>query len=528
MTVDTIICNATVHTMEAKPTASTGMAQAIAIGAGRILAVGTNAQIAALRNENTRIIDAGGRVVLPGFIDSHVHFTQTGLGNLGPEVYGVTETDKVLAVVAQAVAESQAHEPLLVHGCALQDLDRELAASDLDGIAPHNPLMVADVGAHACVVNSAAWRVLGLPSDTAGIEITSGGRLTGLLRGAANTRARYVYYSQVIDDVRRVSALRRASQMALEVGITTVHALEGGSPGRGWLPQRDVEVFLDEQARLPIHTVIYFQSTEVELARTWGLPRIGGCVWLDGGYFERTAGLLEPYSDQPCSCGSLYFGQEELDDYVFQAHAAGLQVSMHAIGDAAIEQLLTSFERALAKEPRADHRHRVEHCSLPTARHIEQMAHLGVIASMQPNFASHPAYDAHGKRTGQGLEKLLGTERFERRHPYRRLLDAGILVAAGSDADPMPMGPLIGVQQLASHPERERRLTPHEALRLYTVNAATAAFEEDIKGSLTPGKLADLVMLEGDPFSAPPNTIAGIAVDLTMVAGTVAYQRAVS
>jgi predicted amidohydrolase YtcJ len=153
------------------------------------------------------------------------------------------------------------------------------------------------------------------------------------------------------------------------------------------------------------------------------------------------------------------------------------------------------------------------------------MARLGVIASMQPNFAAHPAYDDTGRRTPGGLETILGTERFERRHPYRRLLDAGILVAAGSDADPSPMGPLIGVQQLASHPEAERRLSPHEAIQLYTINAARAAFEEDVKGSVSAGKLADLVVLADDPFTTPKGSIAGIAVDLTLVAGRIAYER---
>jgi hypothetical protein len=290
--------------------------------------------------------------------------------------------------------------------------------------------------------------------------------------------------------------------------------------------QRDVEVLLREQDRLAIRTVVYFQSTRVDLARRWGLPRIGGCVWVDGSYFEHTAGLVEPYTDQPCTCGSLYFAQHELDKFVWEAHRAGLQVSMHAIGDAAIEQLLLSFERALQREPRADHRHRIEHFSLPTASHIERTARLGLIASMQPNFAAHPPVDESGRRTGGGLEALLGTERFEHRHPYRTLLDAGILVAAGSDADPSPMGPLVGAQLLASHPEAQRRLTACETLQLYTVNAARAAFEEADKGTLSVGKLADLVVLGNDPLTASAASLASIPVELTMVGGQVAYQRA--
>ena len=520
MQVETIIRNATVHTMDAG-----GTAQAVAIGGGRIRAVGSNVEIAALAHAGTRILDVAGKTVVPGFIDSHVHFTQTGLGSLGPQVYGVTSSRAVLDAVAQALAARNPGEPLLLHGCCFHDLDREPLLADLDAISLRNPVMVADLGAHACMVNSQAWHLLRLPPGLSGIETGSDGARSGMLRSAANTRARYDFYSHAVDDRARVAALHRASQMALEVGITTVHALEGGSPGRGWLPQRDVEVLMREQDSLAVHTVTYFQSTRVELARRWGLPRIGGCVWIDGSWFEHTAGLTEPYADQPCNCGSLYFAQEELDSYVWEAHRAGLQVSVHAIGDAAIEQLLSALERALQKEPHADHRHRIEHFSLPRPDHIERMARLGVTASMQPNFAVHPALDARGNRTGEGLEKLLGSARFERRHPYRTLIDAGILVAGGSDADPQPMGPLFGMQQLASHPEAVRHLTPYEALRLYTVNGARAAFEEDVKGSLAPGKLADLVVLADDPLTAPAHALANIPVELTMVAGRVAYQR---
>ena len=524
MGIETIIINANVVTLD-EPTTDR-RPTAIAIDGGRIRVVGSNGEIASLADGGTRLLDVAGGTVLPGFIDCHVHFTQTGLGSLGPQAYGLTSRREVLAVIADAVDTAASEQPLLVHGCCFHDLDGPLSLRDLDQLAPDNAVLVADLGAHACAFNSRAWDVLGLPADAPGIDRAPDGSLAGLLRGAANTRARYAYYSRVISDETRAAALHRASQMALEVGITTVHALDGGSPdGRGWLPQRDVEVLLREQDRLAVRTVVYFQSTHVELARRWGLPRIGGCVWVDGTWFEHTAGLAEPYTDEPCSCGYLYFSQEELDAFVWDAHRAGLQVSMHAIGDAAIEQLLVAYERALRKQPCADHRHRIEHFSLPTARHVERVAELGITASMQPNFAVHPPLDEAGQRTGKGLEELLGATRFERRHPYRRLLEAGILVAAGSDADPQPMGPLIGVQLLASHPEEARRLTPYEALKLYTSNAARAAFEEADKGTLTVGKLADLVVLAKDPLREPAATLASIRVELTMVGGRIAYEH---
>lgn len=523
MGVKTVLRNARVLTMAEREPAVPH--QAIALNGGRICAVGTDLEITRLADASTQVLDLEGRSVLPGFIDCHVHFMQTGLGQLGPAVYGLGSRAEVLEVIAHAVARRARGEPVLVHGCELHALDAPVTAQDLDALAPRNPVMLADVGAHACVCNSRAARLIDLPPDTPGIERRAG-QFTGLLRQEANTRARYRFYSDVIDDETRRAALLAASQRALAAGITTVHALDGGSPdGRGWLPQRDAQLILEEQHRLPVRTLLYFQSTHVELARRWGLPQIGGCVWVDGSYFEHTAGLSEPYADQPCTCGALYFTQAELDAFVWEAHHAGMQVALHAIGDAAIEQVLLAYERALQREPAGDHRHRIEHFSLPTERHIERAAALGVIASMQPNFAVHPRLDASGRRTGEGLEALLGAARFERRHPYRRLLEAGVLVAAGSDADPQPMGPLIGVERLASHPEAARRLTVYEALRLYTVNAARAGFEERTKGTLEPGKLADLVVLAEDPLTKDPASLARIPVDMTLVGGRIAHHR---
>lgn len=491
---------------------------AIAVDRGRIQAVGSAEELVPLAQAQTQVMDLGGRTVLPGFIDSHVHFTQTGLGSLGPNLYGVTRHSDVMQRVAASIDAAGPGTPRLIHGCAFGELDAPVTRGDLDRIAPAAPLMIGDIGAHACVINTAAASLLGL-APTAEVG--------QVLSGSANTRARYQFYTRCIDDEMRLKALHRAAQLALQAGITTVHALEGGSPdGRGWLPQRDAEVLLREQAGLPCRTVLYFQSTDVGLAKGWGLPRIGGCIWVDGSYFERTAALQEPYVNGDGHCGCLYFSQQSLDAFVLQAHDAGMQVSLHAIGDAAIEQVIRAYEHALRHSPRSDHRHRIEHFSLPTSRQIERVATLGIAVAMQPNFATHPpAPGADGEHVAAPLERLLGPERYGRRHPYRRIIDSGVLVAGGSDAEPKPMGPLIGVGLLASHPENERRLSVLEALSLYTRNAARVGFEEADKGSIEPGKLADLVVLARDPLTEAPSRICGIEVDLTLVGGQVAYRR---
>ncbi|MBN1315156.1 MAG: amidohydrolase [Anaerolineales bacterium] len=496
----------------------------IAIEGERIIAVDTDDEIDVMVGPGTEVISMPGKTVLPGFIDTHVHFTQTGLGSIGPSVYDVESTEEIFSVIANTVARSHPDEPLLIHGCWVNGLDVPITCADLDRIAPANPVMIVDVGGHVSIVNSKAFDLLELPDSIAGIVSISSKVLSGTLVQKANALARYRYY-QTIDDARRVEAIFRAAEMANQAGITTVHALDGGDPnGHGWFPERDVEILLQEQANLPVRTVIYFQSTNVDRTKSWNLPRIGGCLWVDGSYGEHTAALLEPYADDPSTSGLLYFSDDELNDFVGRAHRAGLQISMHAIGDAGIEQLLRAYERTLRENPRSDHRHRIEHFSLPTEDQIERVARLGIAVAMQPNFAVSPPVEDTETFQVAGIRHL-GPERYRRRHAYRRIMDAGILIAGGSDSDPQPMGPLVGIQAVVNHRDEARRLTIQEALSLYTINAARIAFEEEEKGTIEPGKLADLVVLDDDPVIVSPSVIDRIGIAMTMVGGRVVYDN---
>jgi hypothetical protein len=518
MFAEMVITDANILTMQGGGSA----AEALAIEHGRIAAVGVYETVLPMIGPGTRVLSLPGKTVLPGFIDTHVHLMQTGLAALGPNAEDVGSVQELHELLAQAVRQAPASEPVVIYGCSIQGLDQPLTLAACDRIAPRHAVMIIDPGGHSCVVNSRAWAGIGIAPGTHGImRAPDTGLPTGLLFGRANQLARFHWHSRLGDAARR-EALRRAAALAARVGITTVHAMEGGSDdGHGRWPERDVEVLLEERQDLPLRTVVYFQSTRVERALELGLNCIGGCLCLDGAYNDHTAAFVDPYADDPTTCGTLYFSDEELRGFVSRAHKAGLQISMHAIGDAAIAQLLGAYAQALRDEPRADHRHRIEHFSLPNPQQVEKAARLGVAVAMQPNFA----YVASGGPLAYSPAalKFLGPERYHWRHPYRKIVDAGLLVAGGSNSDGKPMGPLFGAHALVNHPDEERRLSVYEALSLYTVNAARIAFEEKDKGTIEQGKLADLVVLERDPFTANPRALMDIPVALTLVGGKIVY-----
>ena len=252
--------------------------------------------------------------------------------------------------------------------------------------------------------------------------------------------------------------------------------------------------------------VPYNQSMVVKEALDLGLPRIGGCICADGAFESHTAALFEPYADEPDNYGTLTYTQEVMSDFILRAHREGLQVAIHCEADRAIEQVLYSYERALRLFPRKDHRHRIEHFEIPTEGQIERAVRAGVVVGMQPSFL--PAFFF---RDGvERYEAFLGCARLKRIHPYRSMLSQGLLMAGGSDSPVTRIDPLAGIAAAASHPHTEEALPVIEAIRLFTLNGARFAFEEDEKGSIETGKAADLVVLSEDPCSIAPEKIGKI------------------
>jgi predicted amidohydrolase YtcJ len=278
-----------------------------------------------------------------------------------------------------------------------------------------------------------------------------------------------------------------------------------------------VAQFIATAPAFPLRFVLYYQTMDVEKVLEIGLPRIGGCILLDGDVGRCTAALSEPYANAPENYGTLYHAQGTINAFVLKAHKAGLQVALHAVGDAAVEQALNAYEAALRTHPRHDHRHRIEHCEVIREDQIQRAQQLGVALAIQPPFNHywpHTDYIAN-----------LGEKRAWKADPVRTLVRPGLLVAGGSDSTVTPLGPLIGVHAAVNHSNPFERVSVHEAVQLYTINAARIAFKEHDRGSLEVGKLGDLVVLGADPYEVDPREIKAIPVEMTVVGGDMAFRR---
>ena len=242
---------------------------------------------------------------------------------------------------------------------------------------------------------------------------------------------------------------------------------------------------------------------------------MGGCICSDGAFEAHTAALFEPYADEPDNYGELTYSQATMDKFILEANRAGLQIAVHCESERSIEQVLWALEKALRDFPRTDHRHRIEHLELPTYNQIERMAKAGIMTGMQPAFI--PAFI--GQQNMELYQTLLGSVRLNRVHPYRTILDHGIPICGGSDSPVTPYDPLAGIQAAVSHPNVDERVTLHEAIEMFTTTAAWSAFEEKEKGTIEPGKLADLVVLSADPFAVDPSQIVGININRVFVGG---------
>jgi predicted amidohydrolase YtcJ len=463
-----------------------------------------------------RVIDLEGKTILPGFIDSHTHLVLTGFSMESVNLSGARSINDVLELIRDGISHSESGHWVfgtqLVHRLLREK--RNPTMDELDRVSPENPVWLVANTCHSSVVNSAGFQHIGLPPDSPGVEKNP---TTGNPTGAYVTdQSHFEVHRRIFSSLSHEKIqgmIKRACDFAVTQGVTTLHALDGS-------PENDrvFKILLETMPRMPLRIVPYFQTMDVNQVLDMGLPRIGGCLALDGAWLEHTVALSDPYQDLPGCRGMLFYTDQQVESFVQEAHESGLQVSMHAIGDAAIEQILKAYEKALANSPRKDHRHRIEHFSLPSDDQIERARDLEIVAAMQPMFS----YNIGGP--DGAYVQYLGEGRASRIEDFRAFLDHGIKICGGSDSPVTPINPLMGIHAAVNNPFVRHRVSVEEALQLFTTHGASAAFEEDSKGTIEVGHLADLVVLDDNPKTVTSDRLEAIRVVMTLVGGEIVWQ----
>jgi predicted amidohydrolase YtcJ len=524
-------------------------AEAIAIRGHTILAVGTDAEIARYIGRNTEVIDLAGRLAIPGFIEGHGHYMGVGQAKMNLDLMHVRNWDEVVGMVAAAARDIQQDAWIVGRGWHQEKWDRVPEPSvdgvpvhaSLDAVSPNNPVVLTHASGHASFVNKRALDLAGIDGSTpnpAGGEIVkdSNGNPTGLLRETAmglvsGARARSESGRTAQDrDAEARRAAQLAAQAALENGITSFH--DAG------VSYSTVDFYrtLEAENALPVRLYVMIRASNNEHERNlaqYYMPAEENDylvvrsikVSIDGALGPHGAWLLEPYTDMPSSRGLATTPPEAVVRTAELAMANGFQLNVHAIGDRANREVLDIYERAFATTTSSrDLRWRIEHAQHLHPSDIRRFAELGVIPAMQ---------GVHATSDGPWIPRRLGDQRArEGAYVWRELMESGAIIANGTDAPVEDINPLASFYSSVTRRMNDgnvfygdQRMTRQEALRSYTLNNAYAAFEEDVKGSLRAGKLADIVVLSKNIMTVPEEEIVSAQVDYTIVGGTVRYVR---
>ncbi len=530
---DVVFFNGRVHTIDQRDR----VAEAVAVRGDRILAVGSNAEIRPLLRGG-RAVDLAGRTLIPGMIDAHAHFGSYGATRLGIDCKA-EGMGSITAIQTAVKAQAERLPPgSWIRGQGYNHVNllekRHPNRFDLDAVAPDHPAMLTRTCGHIVAANSRALALAGIDDQTpdmpGGRFDRDGGRNLGVAYDAAQGPLLGV---SGFTEAEMLKALRRANADYLAAGLTSVH--NAGSMAGPELPAMqalhragglNVRLYYMVWVALGTDEGLKFIETGLQTGFGDDRLRLGSFkVMTDGSSSGPTAATREPYSSDPTGedCGILYWSQEQLDTFIDRAHRAGFQCTMHAVGDRAIESGLTALERAFAATPRADPRPRLEHCGLCPPDLQEKLTRIGVSPAMQPAFFWE---------FGDGYLVNYGPERVSSMFPAMSLLRRGVHVCGSSDSPVTDYHPMHGLQSALLRQTRTgqscgeaERVTLAEGLRMYTVNGAYAEFAEAIKGSLEPGKLADLVVLETNLEQVPADQVRKVQVDLTMSGGRTVYER---
>jgi len=528
---DLIITNAKIWTVDK----SLPTAQAVAVLGDRIVAVGSNAGVDPWRGPSTHVIDAGGKLLLPGFNDAHVHFVSGGMQLTNIQLNDATSPEEFARRIGERAKITPKGEWILggnwdeTKWSPPNIPTREL----IDALTPDTPVFVSRYDGHMGLANSLALKLAGITAKTPDppggtIVRDPQGNPTGALKDAATD-----YIDKVVPPLsheQRVKIVKRALAHAASLGVTSVQHMVAS--------YEDIAVYSELLQRGELTTRIYAaplithvdDQAKLGIGRAFGGPylRIGALkAFADGSLGSGTAYFYEPFLNQGNNRGLLSDEMHPVSlmrDRYMQADAAGLQICTHAIGDEGISTILDLYADVIKAHGEADRRFRIEHAQHMAAKDFERFAQLHVIASVQPY---------HAIDDGRFAESKIGHDRASRTYAFRTFLDHGVRLAFGTDWEVAPLNPMLGLYAAVTRATLdgknpngwfpEQKLTVAESVEAYTMGSAYAEFQEKEKGSITPGKLADMVLLSDDIFSIAPEKIRDVKVLKTFVGGNLVF-----
>jgi len=469
-------------------------AREVLVEGGLIVDTGSSLDVPA----DTEIIDLRGRILLPAFRDVHVHFLQTGIRALEFDGGEARSEKELLEQLREWVLDNGEVNGF---GYSPPDDGNLPTRESLDGISSDIPVFLRRIDGHSSCVNSAALKILeGVIKDVDSVDYER-----GWLFDEANIEANRYFLARMSDE-KLVRAANIVADIALSVGCGSIGALV---PDKRWM-----ELLLDLD--LPVRIVPRLETLEPGEAAELGLSHVGGCIPMaDGSFGSRTALLFEEYSDMPGCRGKAQIWQSELDLWMDKAASLGLKTAVHAIGDGGVEMALKSIERLKQEDrPRLP---RIEHAELLTDDQIERIAEMGISLAIQPVFEElwGGPNRLYARRLG---------ERWKRTNRYRDLLYAGVTLAGSSDSYITPIDPLRGIRAAINHPNPQQRVSLIEAIDMFTINAARAEGLDNESGSISPGKLADFVVLNENIFGKALETLV---VEITIIGGKIVYKKGV-
>ncbi len=529
ISADLVVINANIRTMDEKnPTA-----RSIAVLGNKIIAVGSEKDTQPLIGKTTTVIIAKGRLVLPGFNDSHIHFMDGGAGLSSVDLRDAKTPQEFIERIKNFAAKLPKGRWILNgnwdhENWTPNDLP---TAAMIDAVTPDNPVFINRLDGHMALANSLAMKLAGVDKNTkevaGGVIVRdSDGNPTGVLKDAAMD---YIY--KVIPEMpfeQKLEVAEAATNYAASLGVTSVQDMSAGT---------DVGVYQELQRQGKLKTRIYavstlgdwqrWQKAGVRYAFGDAMIRVGGLKgFMDGSLGSTTAWFYEPYLDAPDSKGLPLVEMPAAQKLVGEADKAGLQIMVHAIGDRANDELLKIFERVEKENGARDRRFRIEHAQHLNENLIKRFATNKVIASMQP---------FHAIDDGRWAHKRLDEKRLKGTYAFRSLLDSGATLAFGTDWFVAPLNPMLGIYAAVTrrtlddkNPNGwipEQKITVEEAVRAYTVGSAFAEFQEMQKGTLSVGKLADFVILSDDIFTIKTEEIRNTKVLTTVMDGKIVYQN---